>query len=266
MTWDPTIPATSTDLLSAPVRGNFAALDTAVMAALNGMANGAVLYRTTGPVIAGIPAVAAGSVLASTGVATAPTWNASPTLTGVTLSGMTAGSILFAGTGGLVSRDTTNLFWDDANNNLRLFGATVGTSGVGVLALGPGTWPTTSPVDTVQLTTVDMQAEAGSRGLSLRDERGGVFELGSVTTNSITALTMWNVGGTAVGGLNLSTSSLSLTTATNTPVLLYVNNTIVWLHNGSDLFLRVASTPYRLISTGPVDSGGAGWRTLIIQN
>lgn len=35
-----------------------------------------------------------------------------------TLSTMTAGSILFAGTGGLILQDNSNLFWDDTNNKL----------------------------------------------------------------------------------------------------------------------------------------------------
>lgn len=42
----------------------------------------------------------------------------SPTFTGATLSGMTLGSVLFAGTGGVVSQDNTNFFWDDTNNKL----------------------------------------------------------------------------------------------------------------------------------------------------
>ncbi len=42
----------------------------------------------------------------------------SPTFAGMTLSGMTLGSVLFAGTGGVVSQDNANLFWDDTNNRL----------------------------------------------------------------------------------------------------------------------------------------------------
>jgi hypothetical protein len=43
---------------------------------------------------------------------------ASPTFTGLTLSGLTQGSVLFAGSGGLVSEDNTRLYWDDSNNRL----------------------------------------------------------------------------------------------------------------------------------------------------
>lgn len=49
---------------------------------------------------------------------------ASPVFVGLTLSGLTAGSVLFAGTGGLVSQDNANLFWDDTNNRLGIGTAT----------------------------------------------------------------------------------------------------------------------------------------------
>ena len=50
--------------------------------------------------------------------------NASPTFSGLTLTGLTQGSVLFASAGGLISQDNSNLFWDATNNRLG-----VGTSG-----------------------------------------------------------------------------------------------------------------------------------------
>lgn len=44
----------------------------------------------------------------------------SPTFAGLTLSGLTEGSILFAGVGGILSQDNTNLFWDNSSNFLRV--------------------------------------------------------------------------------------------------------------------------------------------------
>ena len=44
--------------------------------------------------------------------------SASPTFTGLTLSGLTQGSVVFAGAGGVISEDTTNLLWDDSTNIL----------------------------------------------------------------------------------------------------------------------------------------------------
>lgn len=42
----------------------------------------------------------------------------SPTHVGLTLSGLTQGSVLFAGASGVISQDNSNLFWDDTNNRL----------------------------------------------------------------------------------------------------------------------------------------------------
>lgn len=51
----------------------------------------------------------------------------------ITVGGMTAGSVLFAGTGGLLSQDNANLFWDDAANSL---GIGTGASVSAVLDIG----------------------------------------------------------------------------------------------------------------------------------
>jgi hypothetical protein len=265
MAWNPAIPATNADLLSAPVRDNFNALDTALMAALATLANGSVLTKTAGPVIAGISAVATGAVLASAGVNTAPTWNTAPSLTSLMLSGLTQGSVLFAGSGGLVSQDNANLFFDDTNNNLRLFGGAVGTSGQKVLALGAGTLPTTSPVDTVQLMTTDMYAEAGSRALRIRDERGGTVDIGS--DSSANGISITSPGGGPNLYLYAQTNAL-VGTGTNHPLSLLVN-AATRMSFGTDFHtsLTVAGVATaRLLGTGAADSGGAGWRTLLIAN
>lgn len=55
---------------------------------------------------------------------TAGSWTADPTVDGLTLNDLTAGSLVFAGTGGLLSQDNSNLFWDDTNNRLG-----IGTTG-----------------------------------------------------------------------------------------------------------------------------------------
>lgn len=70
--------------------------------------------------------VATGQVLTSAGTTTAPAWSASPTLTGLTLSGLTQGSLLFAGASGVISQDNANLFWDDSANRLGIGTASPG--------------------------------------------------------------------------------------------------------------------------------------------
>ena len=42
----------------------------------------------------------------------------SPTFVGLTLSGLTQGSVVFAGASGALSQDNSNLFWDDINKRL----------------------------------------------------------------------------------------------------------------------------------------------------
>lgn len=69
----------------------------------------------------------AGQVLQSNGAGVAPTWitpgSGSISIGGSVVSG-TTGSILFVGSGPVLSQDNTNLFWDDTNNRLGLGTAT----------------------------------------------------------------------------------------------------------------------------------------------
>jgi hypothetical protein len=76
----------------------------------------------------------------------------SPTFTGLTLSGLTAGSIPFAGTGGLISEDNANLFWDDTSNFLGL-GTNTPTARFEIEQTG------STQTDGIQLNSVD----AGNR-------------------------------------------------------------------------------------------------------
>jgi len=92
---------------------------------------GDMLYSSGATTLSKLADVATGSYLASGGVGIAPAWATlnqaavaglttgdSPTFTGATLSGMTAGSVPFAGAAGLLSQDNANFFWDNANNRL----------------------------------------------------------------------------------------------------------------------------------------------------
>jgi hypothetical protein len=60
---------------------------------------------------------------------------ASPSWAGVTISGITQGSILFAGSGGAVSQDNANLFFDDTNDYIGL-GTNTPADRVGVKSAG----------------------------------------------------------------------------------------------------------------------------------
>lgn len=100
-----------------------------------------------------------------------------------------SGGVLFGVGGGLAGQDVSNFFWDDTNNILRLFGGTSGTGAAKVIVLGPGTTPSTSPANSIQLWG-GLVGGANTLGLILRDEKGGVFRLGSTnTTDSHIAIT-----------------------------------------------------------------------------
>jgi len=80
---------------------------------------GGLLYGTDAPAWAVLAHPGgANSVLVSTAKQVA--WTTSLTLTALTLSNMTEGSVLFAGPGGVVSQDNTKFFWHDGNNQLFL--------------------------------------------------------------------------------------------------------------------------------------------------
>ncbi len=67
------------------------------------------------------------------GIVTVSNWfnqsvktTASPTFAGLTLSGITLGSVLFAGTSGVISQDNAKLFWDNSAKRLGIGTATPG--------------------------------------------------------------------------------------------------------------------------------------------
>jgi hypothetical protein len=109
------------------------------------------------------------------------------------LTGLTPGRVVYPGSGSILTGNSGFVF-DNTNINLRMFGATVGTNGSRVFALGSvsAVRPTTRPADTVQLVAVDLQA-AGTTGLVVMDEAGLTLELGTL-----------DVGGVALSGLHLT--------------------------------------------------------------
>ena len=64
--------------------------------------------------------ISTSSALITLGLTQGLNTTSSPTFSGVTLSGLTNGSILFSTSSGVVSQDNSNFFWDDTNNRLGL--------------------------------------------------------------------------------------------------------------------------------------------------
>jgi hypothetical protein len=326
MVWDPTIPATNADLVSAPVRGNFQALDTALMAPVIAAPLHALLKVNASDVLGGIAPGTNGHVLTMT--AGVPTWSALPVDPGFANPLTTAGDLLVGGASGAPGRLAavatgavlasagvgTAPTWSGspALTDVKLGGGTIGTSGVGVLALGPSTAPTTSPVDTVQGYTLDLEGEAGSRAVGLRDERGMVLEVGSTSTyTGIGTATASNQPMQLWAGNPRKRYHFSTTGDVTIPNALLINQpattAIVRMDASSiggrqyDLFsggtgttygsagywgvrdmtgtrnlmefrsdgrfyLRTGDVAPRLVWVGAIDSGGAGYRQLLITN
>lgn len=91
------------------------------------LTNGQLLIGSTGaaPVAANIGVGAFASLTVSNGAGSITIdaiqdirTSASPTFVNATLSGKTAGSIIFAGTGGVLSESNSELFWDNTNSRL----------------------------------------------------------------------------------------------------------------------------------------------------
>ncbi|HEY9586139.1 MAG TPA: hypothetical protein VJJ27_00670, partial [Candidatus Paceibacterota bacterium] len=90
-----------------------------------------IAFDTTGSITAGT----AGGLSIPYASSTALTISGTASTTNFLASAMTSGSVLFAGAGGLLSQDNSNLFWDDTNNRLGI----ASTSPFGLLSVEQGT-------------------------------------------------------------------------------------------------------------------------------
>jgi hypothetical protein len=101
----------------------------------------------------------------------------------LTDTGLTLGSVAFAGTGGLISQDNANLFWDDTNNRL---GINTNTPGNSLDVHTAGTNP-----------TIAVNNTAGSQ---------------SAISFLNTSVAKWRIGNTATNTFDIYNFGLSLTT------------------------------------------------------
>ena len=94
---------------------------------------GAITATSTLAISGAITSTASGANTFPYASTTALTVSGTASTTNFTASAMTSGSVLFAGAGGLLSQDNSNLFWDDTNNRLGI-GT---TSPWGLLSVNP---------------------------------------------------------------------------------------------------------------------------------
>ena len=99
--------------------------------------------------------------------------DASPTFTGLTLSGITQGSVIFAGASGVLSQDNSNFFWDDTNKHLGI-GINSGLD-AGITVFGGG--------DVSKIRIFDTDNNTGAPELIFNKTRGAVVQDGDYIGN-----------------------------------------------------------------------------------
>jgi hypothetical protein len=118
----------------------------------------------------------------------------------------------------------------------------------------------------VQLYTTDYNAEAGSRTLTIRDERGSIHEIGSVA-GPIAAWRM-TASGCTMQLLSYPGGGGTLDVTTNHQLRFIRYGTVVLAFstsNAVDLYFTTVSA-IRTLVLGAVDSGGAGYRMVRAAN
>jgi hypothetical protein len=153
------------------------------------------IYRDTGSSWVAVADPGAGT----TGTLQQVTTNGSTTNVGISITTLTPGSVLFSGTGGLISQDNTNLFWDDANNFLG-----IGPTG-GPTALLDIHSATQNIFIQVNATSTNNSQVAFLNGGVGKWRIGNLYNAGANdfiifdTTNSLSRLTIKNTGNILVG-------------------------------------------------------------------
>lgn len=174
---------------------------------------------------------------------------------GGAITSATAGSVLFAGTSGVLQQDNANLFWDDANNRLGI-GTATPTKRLDIAGELIINSSTTNPVSTPNLSLNNTSASYGNNinfysnnvinGYFRVDQSGnfGIEARGAIDFNyfgGLSDITFWR--GVGIGGagatiknaiLKNDTGNLLLGATSDTGFKLNVNGT-AWI-NGSTTF------------------------------
>ncbi|MEW6732054.1 MAG: hypothetical protein AB1489_12070 [Acidobacteriota bacterium] len=176
--------------------------------------NGVVYAGASSPATTAIGA--SGTILVGTGGA--PAFSASPTITSLTISGLTTGSMPFVSAGGLITQNNARLSWDNTNFRLsvqgevRLLGSTSGY--IGLVA------PATVTSYTLRFPTADgtngqVLATDGTGNLTFVNQAGGGGGGGISSINGLTAsIQTFSIGSS---GADFNISSVSSTHTFNIP-------------------------------------------------
>lgn len=180
---------------------------------------------------------AAGTVLIG---GTDPSYSASPSLTGLTLTGLTAGSVVFAGVAGVLSQNNAMFFWDAANSRLGINTATpiapLDVTGTGNL-----------------VNFARYNNAAGGVNFLCKRARGTLtVPLDLIAADNIGSFTFqtWNAGSATYRNSAIIIGEVeSAPTATNTPTLMDFE-TATGAAAGTTFAMRITSTQRIGIGTG----------------
>jgi len=124
---------------------------------------------------------------------------ASPTFTGLTLSGLTAGSIPFAGASGVISQSNANLFWNNANSRLGILTA----SPTNALSFGGNAARTIwmERHTTANTAGNNLTIQAGGATSAATNKAGGklILSSGTATGTQTSSVEIWTAAGGASG-------------------------------------------------------------------
>lgn len=218
-------------------------------------ATGDILYASAANTLSKLTAGADGEVLTLAGGV--PTWSAATggIAIGDTITGATAGSVLFAGALGVLAQDNTNFFWDDAANNLIIkntltLGDASASNGQLVLRNSANAFTT----------TIQTGVTGASYTLTLPTTDGAANEF--LQTNGSGVLT-WAAAG---NGITIGTTTITSGTTTR---ILYDNAGVVgeYTLTGSGTVVAMQTSPTFVtdITTPSIIGGTAVGSQVIIK-
>jgi len=169
------------------------------------------IYRDTGSSWVAVADPGSGT----TGTLQQVTTNGSTTNVGISITTLSPGSVLFSGTGGLISQDNTNLFWDDTNNFLGI-GPTGGPSAL--LDIHSATQNIFIQLNATSTNNSQVAFLNGGVGKwrigNLYNAAANDFHIYD-TTNSISRYTIKNTGQTFIGADTTSSGLFVVNSATS---------------------------------------------------
>lgn len=194
--------------LNQNTTGSAASLSATLVATSGGTgissyAVGDLLYASTTTALSKLAAVATGQVLISAGAGTAPAWSASPTLTGISLSG----NLTFTGTGNRITGDMSNA--TAANRVLLQTSTANSTTATGLIPSGSGSqtnWILYAGSDPANTNFLNIKANTSETMLDTNAAGTGTTQTMNLKVAGTTVLALSAALAAITGALTVSTT------------------------------------------------------------